>query len=216
MQRSGLVIFDIDGTLFRTETVTVPAVVRTFRDLGIAPPPKEEIFFFFGRPVEEFHEWLRSLAPDAFRGEVVAAVDRAELGMISKTGELYPGVRKALRTLRASVGQFAICSNGRSDYVERVISAQDLARYFDRVRHRRSHEDTKPSMVAELLAELTARPAIVVGDRHDDVEAAHENGIFAIAARYGYGSPEELAGADAAAETPSDLPRLVAALMNRD
>jgi phosphoglycolate phosphatase len=216
MKRSGLVIFDIDGTLFRTETVTVPAVERTFLDLGLAPPPEEEIFSFFGRPVEEFHEWLRSLAPDAFRGEVVAAVDRTELELVSETGELYRGVREVLTTLRASVAEFAICSNGRSDYVERVIRAQDLGRYFNRVRHRRSDADTKPSMVAELLAELTARPAIVVGDRHDDIEAAHENGILAIAARYGYGSPEELAGADAAAETPSELPGLVAALMNRE
>lgn len=36
MGNTGLLIFDIDGTLFCTETVTVPAVRRSFQDLVLS------------------------------------------------------------------------------------------------------------------------------------------------------------------------------------
>ncbi len=64
-------------------------------------------------------------------------------------------------------------------------------------------------MVQGLLAQLTGRPAVVVGDRGEDVRAARENGLHAIAATYGYGSAEELAGAVAAAGSASEVATLV-------
>jgi len=209
MERRGLVIFDLDGTLFRTETVTVPAVEQTFRHLGLPVPSREEICSFFGRPVSAFHAWLRSLAPRHDQDAAVAAVDHLELELIPQTGELYPHVQQVLTTLRASVEQMALCTNGSWEYVWRVVAAHDLKRFFDAIRCRQSDRDTKPLMIRELLSQLKGRPAVVVGDRHDDIEAAHENGIRAIAATYGYGSPEELEQADAAAIAPSDISRLV-------
>jgi len=46
-------------------------------------------------------------------------------------------------------------------------------------------------MVGELLAGLGGGPGAVIGDRADDLRAAHENRLTAIAAAYGFGSPEE-------------------------
>jgi len=71
----------------------------------------------------------------------------------------------------------------------------------------------KLSMVRELLGHLKSRPALVIGDRSDDIEAAHRNGLRAIAATYGYGTAEELQAADVAAHSPSDLPGLVRRLL---
>ncbi len=68
-------------------------------------------------------------------------------------------------------------------------------------------------MVRELLSKLEGRPAVVVGDRRTDIEAAHRNGLTAVAAMYGYGSEEELMGAEAAAASPSDIPDLIRALL---
>ena len=54
MVRRGLLIFDLDGPLFKPETVTIPAVQHAFRDRGLPIPPLEKIRSFFGRPTREF------------------------------------------------------------------------------------------------------------------------------------------------------------------
>jgi phosphoglycolate phosphatase len=83
------------------------------------------------------------------------------------------------------------------------------------VRYREATTDSKPSMVRELLQRFAGRPALVVGDRGDDVEAAHRNGIEAVAASYGYGSPAELTQADASANSAWAIPEAVDSLLNR-
>ena len=47
----------------------------------------------------------------------------------------------------------------------------------------------------------------MVGDRHYDIIGAHENGVHAVAALWGYGSKAELAAAGARdfAESPDDF-----------
>ena len=215
MPKRGLLIFDLDGTLFRAETVTIPAVQQVFLAQGLAVPTEEEISFYFGKPASQYHAWLFSRCPREKASELVEAIDRRELELISETGKLYPQAREVLATLRGWVGQMALCSNGPQDYVERVMTVHGLDTFFDAVRCWRSAMDNKPSMVRELAEHLESRPAIIIGDRGDDIQAAHENGLWAIAAKYGYGTVEELEAADAAAVSVSDLPHLVRSLLNK-
>ena len=216
MPRPGLLIFDLDGTLFRTDTVSVPAAQRTFEAFGLPVPRAEDIRSFFGRPTSEWHAWLRTQCPPERADELIAAIDRRELELVGEAGELYPGVREALAVLRPQVAHMAICSNGSQEYVEKVVSSQGIAATFDVVRYRRADGKDKTGMVAELLEQLGGRPGIVVGDRWDDVEAAHGNGLRAIGAAYGYGPLRELLEADALAHTPGELPGLVLVLLERE
>ncbi len=213
MDPQTLLVFDLDGTLFRTETASVPAVQESFRRFGLSVPEAAEVCAFFGKPGSEFHAWLRTRCPEDLAGAVVAAVDELELELVNH-GELYPGVREALAELQAAGARLAICSNGPRNYVERVLNAHGIAAFFTVVRYRRSAEDTKTGMVRELLQQLQAGPALVVGDRIEDVEAAHRNGLPAIAAAYGYGPPEERAAAEVQANSPAELPGLVRALLD--
>jgi phosphoglycolate phosphatase len=215
MANRGLLILDLDGTLFRAETVTIPAVQRGFLAQGLAAPAEEEIGSYFGKPASEYHAWLFSRCPQEKASELVAAIDRRELELISETGELYPQVQEVLATLRGLVSQMALCSNGPQDYVERVMTVHGLQTFFDAVRCWRSALDSKPRMVRELVGRLESRPVIVIGDRGDDIQAAHQNGLWAIAAGYGYGAVEELEAADAVAVSPSDLPHCVRLLLSK-
>ena len=140
-------------------------------------------------------------------------IARLEWELVSDSGELYPLVREMLTRVRTLVSQMAICSNGTQGYVERVIDAHRLRVFFDVIRYRRSSQDDKPFMVRELLRRSGSSTAVVIGDRRDDIEAAHQNGIPAVAATYGYGSEAELESADAAAASPSVLPDLVTSLL---
>jgi len=59
--RSALLIFDLDGTLFQTESATVPAVQHTFRDTGLEVQSTELILDFIGSPMSELAKWVQSV-----------------------------------------------------------------------------------------------------------------------------------------------------------
>jgi phosphoglycolate phosphatase len=209
----GLVVFDLDGTLFCADDATVPAFQQTFEQYGLPPPDEQRILDYIGPAEDEVRAWLRSLCPPHIAETVVEAAFRRERSLLAQTGYLYPGVRPVLDTLRASVCQMAICSYAAPDYAAEVMTGHDLARYFDQVRCRESLADDKERMLGELLERLPARPAVVIGDRTVDIDAAHSHGLPAIGVLYGYGTAEELAGADAVASTAAELPELVHRLL---
>ncbi|MHC4718430.1 MAG: HAD hydrolase-like protein, partial [Planctomycetota bacterium] len=68
-----ILIFDLDGTLFHTETVTVPAARAAFAAHGLPPPDEAQICSFIGRPSAEYDAWLRTLCPPADAANVLMA-----------------------------------------------------------------------------------------------------------------------------------------------
>ncbi len=209
---SGLVIFDIDGTLFQAQRVTIPAVQRTLAKHGLAVPGDREIASFFGRPVEEYHAWLAGFCPPGKMDAIIAETDALELALIQDEGALYDGVPEALTELKAAGYTLASCSNGPIDYVDAVLDGHKLRPFFEIAICKGMGYAGKEAMVGDLLNRLPQRPAFVVGDREDDIAAAHAHGAQAVAAAYGFGGDTEWLEADARAESPSDIPPMIAAL----
>jgi len=204
----GILIFDLDGTLFRTETITVPAVREAFAAHGLAPPPDQEICSYFGRTAEEYRRWLAGLCPGGLAERIEDHAVARELELIPRAGELYDGIRQALALLRGDVETLAICSNGPEPYVRAVLEGCAIAGFFEAIRFRRDDDADKSQMLHDLLAAarpLIRGPGAVVGDRWDDVEAAHANGLAAIGAGWGYAASGELDEADIVIGDPGQL-----------
>jgi phosphoglycolate phosphatase len=210
---SPLVVFDLDGTLFRTDRVTVPAVQRAFERHGLDVPSPAEVCAFIGKPDADLHAWIRSRFPAGVIEDVIRSIDRDEMEGIATTGELYPGVEETLEMLSRRVAHMAICSNGPRHYVERVLSVQGIADRFEMVRSRLPSDEGKAEMVRDVVDRFGAPHSVVVGDRREDVDAARKNEAKSIAATYGYGAPEELAGADVFAGSPREIVGLVRDLL---
>lgn len=212
---TALIIFDVDGTLFRTELVTVPAVQRTFAAHGLPVPDAETIHAFFGKPVEEYEAWLAQQCLSDEAAQIVEETNARELELIATEGQLYPGVRETLIRLSEMRCCLAVCSNGPSPYINEFLRAQNLQHFFNTVRARDAGGMNKTAMVADIMRELFVRPAAVVGDRREDIAAAKANRALAIAARYGFAPPEEHTGADAAINEISELPDIIQTLLMR-
>lgn len=216
MRPGSLLIFDLDGTLFHTETVTVPATRAAFERHGLAPPSHEAVCAFIGRPGVEFSAWLTTLCPPTVAAQIVRDAAERELELIGESGVLYPGVPEMLAELEARAAAMAICSNGSRRYVEAVLGALGIGRFFAAVRFRTPTDRDKPQMLADLLRKL-GRPAggggVVVGDRSDDVESARANGLLAVGCGYGYGRDGEIDGADGVAASPAQIVGLVDRLL---
>ncbi|MHC4827302.1 MAG: HAD family hydrolase [Planctomycetota bacterium] len=211
-----ILIFDLDGTLFHSETVTVPAAREAFETHGLTPPDDAEICSFIGRTSAAYNAWLRTLCPPDDAEQILRTAAERELKLIGERGRLYPGVPEALAELRAAAPKLAVCSNGSGRYVEAVLAAHGIDAFFDVVRYRRPDDTSKPQMAGELLGRLRddlRQPGVVIGDRHDDVESARANGLLAVGCAYGYGADGELDGADAVAAGPAEIPGLIRSLL---
>ncbi|MFA6242111.1 MAG: HAD family hydrolase [Candidatus Hydrogenedentales bacterium] len=214
MKPAGLVIFDIDGTLFQAGLVTAPAIRKSLESVGVVPPSVESIAAWYGKPVEPYHAWLASLCPSEVAARVIADADRYELEFIATEGRLYPGALDALAELRAQGYLLATSSNAPDDYFDAVMDSQGLRACFELPLCRGTRFADKTAIVGEILTRLQARPVVVVGDRADDVESAHAHGAFALASCYGFGSREELCEADAFADDLRDVPAAVDRLVS--
>ncbi|MCZ8513444.1 HAD hydrolase-like protein [Paenibacillus filicis] len=215
-------IFDLDGTLFQTETLLLPAYHSTFdklREEGLyqgETPPEQAILSGLGMLLE--HIW-RQVMPHAEesvhrRADELLLAYQVE-GMAGGQGVLYEGVADALRELRARGIKLFIASNGLEDYVKGVIRYQGLEPLFEAGGLYSAGEygtRSKVDLVRQLLDKHGIRSAWMVGDRSSDVEAGHANGLFVVGCDYaGFRKEGELDGADATIQRFSELAELLEA-----
>ena len=211
-----IVIFDNDGTLVPSHEVANPAIQRAFARCvashGIdAPVPTDQrIRELTGLPGDEFYRQLlpeheQHRAPDlrshCLDEEVTEVLARARF---------YPGLEAMLEVLRAGGDRLVLASHGGERYVGAVALRLNYDRLFDRVYHHGfGGMFSKNEMAQRAIVELGPGPVTVVGDRAADLEAARAVSARFVGCLYGYGSPEELSGADALARTPEELPALL-------
>ncbi|MBM3320070.1 MAG: HAD family hydrolase [Candidatus Eisenbacteria bacterium] len=214
MNKRALLVFDLDGTLFRGDGATAAAVWETLDRIGLARPSAREICSYFGRPIHEFHAWLRSLAPERNIEEALVEIERREVELVPSKGALFLDVPEVLDRFAREGFRMAICSNGRNPYVRTVLESMGIARFFGAVRYREIEGENKTLMMRDLLAREAVRPVVGIGDRRDDVEAARANGARSVGCAYGFGSREEIEGAEVivgrAAEIPDAVQRVLA------
>jgi phosphoglycolate phosphatase len=209
------VIFDMDGTLFQTETVLVPALHKTFdrlRNEGMwqGDTPVEKYLRILGVPIPEVWRQLMPEASEAVRDRAAAwflddIIDEIGQG----NGRLYPDVLTTLAVLAKQEIPLFVASNGRSRYLAAIRAAFQLECYFiDFYSLDRFSLQSKSALVKQLLNDYEMERAVMVGDRRSDIEAAKENGLVAIGCRFGFADDKELTEADILIQRFSELSRL--------
>jgi phosphoglycolate phosphatase len=208
-------MFDLDGTLRRTETSFVPAVHAAFAARGLRTPERDDVTRLIGQPHASFESWLRDCTDPEVSASLAREIDVREQNNTDDLGRLFEGVREALEDIAKNAESLAVCSNGEFHYVEQVLVSQHLRALFHDVRARRPGDGTKADLVSDVLRGGAPCPAVVVGDRQEDIEATHAHAVPAIAVTYGYGSTDELVAADIFVRRPSDLPEAIERLLGQ-
>ena len=117
-----LIMFDMDGTLFRTETSFFPAV-QEFAARHAFPVPDEEFLrSFIGQSGSEWRAWLEQLQLGTSTQELVSEFDLLEQDYVKTQGELYPGAADVLRTLARDGWKLGVCSNAPAWYPEAILT----------------------------------------------------------------------------------------------
>lgn len=204
-QQPEAMIFDLDGTLFKTETLLLPAYYATFdqmRQEGIyagATPPDERILGSLGMLLEYIWERVIPGSSNTVRRRADELLLQYQLdGLKQGLGELYPGVEAALQELHFRGVKLFVASNGLEQYVKEVVRHKGLSPLFvDLYSAGQYQTRSKVDLVRGLLDRYGIRSAWMVGDRSSDVEAGRENNLMVVGCDYaGFRKADELDNAD--------------------
>ena len=203
------VLFDLDGTLTRSDEGITRSVIHAAEKMGITGLRKEDVLHFIGPPLQySFQEHMGMTEAQAreavgYYRERYSAVGWAE-------NEVYRGIPHLLRSLKKHGARLAIVTGKPEEFARRIADRFCLSPFLDGIvgTDFRNTSADKADLIRRAVPD---GPAVMIGDRKFDVEGGRANGIDTIGVGYGYGTREELeaAGATHIAATVADVYRLL-------
>ncbi len=210
MTAARLALFDLDGTLIDSETGIVASVEYALGKLGATIPPREVLRTWIGPPLRATFPLVLGDDHDAVERAVAFYRERfADIGW--REHVVYPGIGEAIESLAAQGAILAVVTSKPDLYAGRIVASLPFGHRFARVYSvaAGSRHSEKAEMIAQALSDfgVAAAAAIMIGDRHFDIEGARANDVRAIGVSWGFGSVDELrdAGADVIVHAPSEL-----------
>jgi phosphoglycolate phosphatase len=209
-------LLDLDGTLTDNYPGISRSIAYALTRLGAAVPDEEVLRRCIGPPVRESLAWLLDV-DDPAAVEAALVLYRERYGDIGwRENVVYDGVPEMLDRLAASGSRMVLCTSKPEVYARRIVTLFGLSPPLAQVYGAGLSNalDDKAKLLAHVVEREGIDPAdaIMIGDRSHDVRAARMNGARSIGVLWGYGTSEELAGADARVAAPSQLPEAVARL----
>lgn len=209
------VLFDLDGTIVDSAPGITATLAYTFEQLGMPIPSPAELLRWVGPPILDSFRDLAGL--DAEQAAHALGIYRTKyLAEGVYDAALYPGVAEVLHAIHAAGIPLSLATSKPETPARAVLSHFGLIEPFDELTGASDDEvrSAKKDVVEEALRRLAAGGAdlshpVLVGDRHHDVDGAAEHGVPTIFVTWGYGSPEEAAGAIATVDTPEQLLELL-------
>lgn len=209
-----LALFDLDGTLIDSEEGILGTIEHALARLGVASPPRSELRGWIGPPLRA--TFPRVLGDDAVRVEQAVAHYSERFGEVGwREHRVYDGIGEVIDALAARGIALAVVTTKVDRHADPIVRNLPFGARFERLYAAApgSRDSEKAAMIARALADfdVAADDAVMVGDRHFDIDGARANGVRAIGVGWGFGSVEELrdAGADAIAATPAELHALL-------
>ena len=215
MSRYKIVLIDLDGTLTDSSPGIFNAVRYGLNRIGHPIPPEETLIKFIGPPLIESFAVHCNLTGE--RAEQALDAYREyyrEKGLFENA--VYDGIPEALERLKGAGLMLALATSKPEEFSVRIMERFGLDKYFDTMAGAsldvtRATKQKVIEYALKLLKVSDPSEAIMVGDRHHDVEGAAVHGIRCIGVTYGYGSAEELLGAGAmcVAATPAEVADII-------
>ena len=211
-----IILFDLDGTLIDSRRGIEHSLRLTLFAHDVHVPEDEDLSWCIGSSLWRiFENFLHT--PDRHRLEGAVAMFRH----IYRDGPMfeytvYPGVVEALTQLHRQDIRLVLATAKAHEQAREVIVSTPFASMLHHVYGSELNGTNveKQDLIKHILhtENIPAEHAIMVGDRHHDINGAVANGVAAIAVSYGYGTTEEHVHASAVISDAGQLVNTVALL----
>ena len=201
------VLFDLDGTLTRSEKGITRSALYACEKLGFTGHTEQELKAFIGPPL--FWSFKELIGMDEETAQRATEVYRERFSTIGwAENEVYTGIISLLRSLKKNGARIAIATAKPQVFAERIAKKFGMAPYLSAIigpGFDNKHA-SKAEIVKKAMNELGGH-VVMIGDRKFDIEGGQANGVDTIGVAYGYGTREELevAGATYVADTVDEL-----------
>ena len=178
------VIFDLGGTLTRSEEGIWNCVRYAAEKLGFPVPDAATLRKFIGPPLGwSFMEYM-GMSEEMANKAVSTYRERYEaVGLFEN--RVYPGIRRLLRRLKRDGWYIGIATGKPQRSSERIIEHFGLNRYITKIVGPKDGRGADKELLIRQALPEDAGEAWMVGDRRFDMEGAKKVGIGAIGAGYG-------------------------------
>lgn len=207
-----LVLLDLDGTLTDPYDGITRCVTHALDGLGLPRLDEQALRSFIGPPLQDRFAALGLSPADVDRAVALYRERFADVGLYEN--RVYDGVPEALAALRPGA-RLAVATSKPTPFAERIVAHVGLGVELVVGATLDGSRRAKADVVRAALELLGPGPAVMVGDRVQDVLGAHEVGLPCVGVTWGYADPGELDDADALLDAPAELPAAVEALLRR-
>lgn len=216
------ILFDLDGTLTNPKTGITKCVQYALAAAGIDEPDLDKLECYIGPPLDvSFKRFHGMNEEDSWKAVEKYRERFRDIGIFEN--EIIDGIVPCLETLKTAGKTLVLATCKPEVFAFRIMKHFELEKYFtvmvgSGLDGTRKYKNEVIEEVFARLSEITNEDiiemkadAIMVGDREQDINGAHEAGIEAVGVRFGYAAENELeeAGADYIAETVPELTKLL-------
>ena len=212
--KQNTIFFDLDGTLTESGPGIIKSVRYALAKYGIDEPDDAKLRRFIGPPlVYSFSTFYGFSQEEAVRAMAVYREYYAVKGIFENS--VYKGIPELLSALKAAGKRLCVATGKPEKFMFPILKHYDIFKYFDFCGGSDEAETRadKTTVIRYVLDGSGTNPAdaLMVGDRHHDIDGAKANGVKSVGILYGYGDRAELekAGANYTAETVADLQKLL-------
>lgn len=207
-----VVLFDFDGALADTKPCIVRTATQVLREWGLTDEEIGDAGRLVGPPFPLAYSLVYGLSEED-AAEVTRRYREIYAGLGPERNPLFDGVRELLTELKTRGKRLAIVSSKMERFVRMALQQTGIEDLFEEVVTQTGVKDPgKAGLIAEALRRLDAKPedAVMLGDRHYDIEGAVATGVDSIGVYLGDTAPAgelENAGATAIAMSVSQMGR---------
>ena len=195
-----LIIFDLDGTLAKTNEDLADSVNSVRKAHGFQPLSLEEITCLLGCGI---HDLMTHAMPELHSEEEIQKSIEEQIGYYDKCfnnkTQLYDGVPSTLEALSRK-HTLSVFTNKVMHQARGILECLGVAKYFKCIIGNDGSVPLKPAAEAVFhvakIAGCSLDGAWIVGDNWTDLQAAHNAGIKSCFCQFGFGNPRKV-GADA-------------------
>ena len=206
------ILFDLDGTLTDAGEGIINCAKLALEQLGLPVPGDAQMRAFVGPPLRDTFQKFGVRAKDVEKAVQIYRSRYVPIGMFEN--HPYPGIQDMLAALKAEGHRLYVATSKPEEMAKAILSKFQLDTYFDLIcgATMDASRDSKDKVIGYLLDQIgLSESPVMIGDTKYDILGAAVHQIPAIGVSWGYGSPEEMrdAGAAAIADSPAALLELL-------